>query len=1629
MWGIVGRALCAFFIFLALLLPSASASGTIYIVIDSSLYSRIKTEVDRLAVDMSNEGYAARIKSGSWKSPSSVKQILESGWKNDNLKGAVLIGDIPTIRFNHRQTTSYWHAYPTDLYLMDFDGAWKDADGDGIYDSWDRSAPEIWVSRIRADTLPALGNEVSLIKSYLDKNHKYRTGQLSLPPKRAYVVYHNIDIIRSQRDHNGWGASPDLIYDDVTIKGPPISQLSEDPNSQVTKQARQDWIIALSDKSGYELMVLNTASYPDKHMFAGAFEGSQNKLSSYDVKSIKPKKAVWFHLLTSETAYHDATNYIGGIYLFDSPTAVAIYGGAQHSGVAATRKLYESLSLGKSFGEALLEDLKYKISNYGQGFTEYVAWASGNRETWKWSAGYPTVLLGDGTLKLPAKEKNKKPVRIILPEDGGWPRNNAKITDHGNNYFTIHPDRHTRYMYIEIENSANSVQDVVLDGFIINFARRKGDPENGPYSGRQYLWVKYPGKAWKRVYRTDEKQNFPYGKLMLSVPPGITKVSTVVPVTYSEYISYVEGLSSPYLSKQVIFTSGNGKFKTYRIRITNPESPVKKKLKIALANIDHHYEHAGFYMAQGAIEWLLSGDPAANLDNIEWTIYPLLDPEAVYRGGDYDEYKTLRLDNGKTIYEALHGPYGEIPSQKFHVLTNVHMWEFQDWESYKYNDPKAPSGAAGNGKSEIERVMLSFWPYWYEFGIDRYDHENKWGAQNARPDDFGGALVTQLEIPFYGKDDIDPRQRLREQGKLWALSHSQAFLRFSPERGKGYWKEFPQLSNPVLLPLPEVVLLEDLPIKEGSARKRANANGQTMRIYNEDYLHGIGMKGGRYASFTVPDKGTGAFRAMVAVDDAETNPSAKVVFVAKVNGKEVWRSKELKKGERELAEFGPVKGGDTLTLSAEGTGLADWGGAKIIFEGIKRKAGLTIGKWELGELSFSAKKSYSNPFKDVSLEVEFTSPSGKTLKVPGFFDGGKTWKVRFALDEIGTWTWVSRSSDSGLVSQGAIEVIPSSEKGFVRPRGNHFFYDNGEPFFYMGDTSYRLAILSDSQRSAYVQTRKSQHFTHIRMLAGYVDGGIWPFGGSPKSPDVSTLNLDYFKNLDRIIEDLKTMGMGVEMIMLNYYDEPVKNPSVWKKENEEMWLKYLIARYSAYTNLIQWTITNEYELYPDGRYRYNPSKEKEDEWARSRITFVKQNDPFRHPVTVHPDVSDSNAGANFGNVADIVQHQTGKKKSASHGGMCDGCKNCYVWDPSGLDGFVKADLKYGKPVVVGEFGYEYNRYTCRGVNVDTDTLRKTAWTFKMGGAYFSAGFRSTVYNFNGIKFDIGNNNGKAQHQLKYLAETFLSLPFWKLEPSGIASGAMALSDGESVVLAYTLSGGAVRIDLSKFQGMFSAKAVNPRTGEEIAMEDVQGGSVANLDSPGSGDWAFLLRKKKPSSCELSGQPCDINGCPGTYQDENGACVCADNEGDGCPPPQDDDGTETFSVSFIEGWNVLYSKFSSVIPENELEGLCGNVNIFGVGENKISIEHDLRPHKGYIIKVEKDCTIEGEKAIRKAVELYRGWNIFSPPSDITVDAFKMLCNKPAVFYVGKSITPLKSGDVLEENKSYIVRVNDRCFIGT
>ena len=55
----------------------------------------------------------------------------------------------------------------------------------------------------------------------------------------------------------------------------------------------------------------------------------------------------------------------------------------------------------------------------------------------------------------------------------------------------------------------------------------------------------------------------------------------------------------------------------------------------------------------------------------------------------------------------------------------------------------------------------------------------------------------------------------------------------------------------------------------------------------------------------------------------------------------------------------------------------------------------TTPKWQRFELTLKSSVTYTNPIQEAEMRVLFVSPLGETNRVYGFWDGGKTWRVRF----------------------------------------------------------------------------------------------------------------------------------------------------------------------------------------------------------------------------------------------------------------------------------------------------------------------------------------------------------------------------------------------------------------------------------------------------------------------------------------------------------------------------------------------------------------------------------------------------------------------------------------------------------
>ena len=122
--------------------------------------------------------------------------------------------------------------------------------------------------------------------------------------------------------------------------------------------------------------------------------------------------------------------------------------------------------------------------------------------------------------------------------------------------------------------------------------------------------------------------------------------------------------------------------------------------------------------------------------------------------------------------------------------------------------------------------------------------------------------------------------------------------------------------------------------------------------------------------------------------------------------------------------------------------------------------------WEAQEITLQASRDYANPYAEVDCWIELSGPNFNR-RVYGFWDGGRTFKVRFVATAPGDWTWragSNRTDDAGLNGGSgkfrAVEWSASdlqanpNRRGFVRAsdNGHALNYADGTPFFIVGDT-------------------------------------------------------------------------------------------------------------------------------------------------------------------------------------------------------------------------------------------------------------------------------------------------------------------------------------------------------------------------------------------------------------------------------------------------------------------------------------------------------------------------------------------------------------------------------------------------
>jgi hypothetical protein len=361
------------------------------------------------------------------------------------------------------------------------------------------------------------------------------------------------------------------------------------------------------------------------------------------------------------------------------------------------------------------------------------------------------------------------------------------------------------------------------------------------------------------------------------------------------------------------------------------------------------------------------------------------------------------------------------------------------------------------------------------------------------------------------------------------------------------------------------------------------------------------------------------------------------------------------------------------------------------------QSSMPVERWGVFEAQFSGPAS-ETAYIDVTFGADFMF-GHRTVAVDGFYDGDGIYRVRFMPDVEGEWTFVTRSNHVGLNGKLGrflcIEARPGNH-GPVTVRSTwHFGYADGTSYLPFGTTCYAWTHQGDILEEQTLASLKKSPFNKIRMCvfpksyafnrnepAAYAFARIPPNSVNAAGLNNYTrVNPIFFQRLERRVAQLMQMGIQADLILFHPYDR--WGYSNMGAENDDRYLRYVVARFSAYRN-VWWSMANEWD--------FVKTKTLVD-WDRF-FRIVQETDSYSHLRSIH-------------NGAVLYDHS---KAWVTHASIQSD-------DFDKVSGWLEA---YHKPVIFDECKYEGNIQNRWG-NLSPQEMTRRFWMGTMAGAYVGHG--------------------------------------------------------------------------------------------------------------------------------------------------------------------------------------------------------------------------------------------------------------------------------------------------------------------
>jgi hypothetical protein len=321
----------------------------IELIINSSLYPGIQSSVDQYIADLTASGDTANVILFTSGDIYTLKSILQDRYYNDGIDGALLVGDLPVPWFE-----SEWKqgvggppvpgfgelfsqaVFPVDLFYMELDATWNDADQDGAFESLTPGpgdiTPEIFVGRI---TCGPLGTETQLTKQYFQRVHDYKCGLLTFNDNGLMYV---------DDDWSGYWAE---TWRDELRLAYPEADMVDDPYTT----SRADYLSRIRDPNGYEWIHVCSHAYPGGH---GFYVGDDFQwVMAYEIPSLNPNVG-FYQMFSCSFCRYTEPGYGGGQYVFNTSRGLACFGSTKTGSIWNASSFYQYIGEGRSIGDAFL---------------------------------------------------------------------------------------------------------------------------------------------------------------------------------------------------------------------------------------------------------------------------------------------------------------------------------------------------------------------------------------------------------------------------------------------------------------------------------------------------------------------------------------------------------------------------------------------------------------------------------------------------------------------------------------------------------------------------------------------------------------------------------------------------------------------------------------------------------------------------------------------------------------------------------------------------------------------------------------------------------------------------------------------------------------------------------------------------------------------------------------------------------------------------------------------------------------------------------------------------------------------------------------------------------------------------